>query len=86
MFGCIGFIGDYGLTNSQGHIEAVIMMMNCQFHSGGGQVHPVKNTDIRQVTDTLSHVYGLCPVRVPNPGRRGVKTYRETYGNSTSLR
>ena len=37
-------------ARSQGHIEAVIMMMlKCQFHWWRKPEHPGKNTDLRQV-------------------------------------
>ena len=41
------------LRLSQGHIEAVIILMNCQFPWRRKPEYPEETTDLWQVTDTL---------------------------------
>ena len=49
---------NWGLTpqQQQGHIEAVMMMMKCQFQWWWKLEHPEETTDLRQVTDKLSRI------------------------------
>ena len=61
-------LGLVGLTPQQqpgSYTEPVMMMMKCQFHWWSKPEHPRETTDLRQVTDKLSHIY-IQPL--PSPG------------------
>ena len=67
----IWLIGIWRLSNSQGHIEAAIMMMmmmmKCQFHCWRNPEYPEEITDLQPLTDILSYIRPL-PIPSTEPG------------------
>ena len=63
--------------NSHGHIEAVFMMMKCQFSLVEETGAPGGN---HQTTASNCHTSSMCPVLVLTPGHSGVRLY--TSGTS----
>ena len=63
---------------------AMMMMMKCQFHWWRKPENLEETSDLRQVTDKLSHmhVYGLCPIPGSNSGRSGVKPVTPGHGSN----